>query len=97
MNKYAKPIQKIKQQVKSNNFCYCKVERAITNWGAREKSPILLLKYWKNVQIDCLSHKLFHILEAAIIFSSTLHSHTKEHKILKQRAHTHTHTHTHTT
>ena len=32
---------------KSNNFCYCKVKRVITKWGAIEKSPILQLQYWK--------------------------------------------------
>ena len=36
------------KEIKSNNFCYCKVGRAITKWGEIEKSPILLLKYWKN-------------------------------------------------
>ena len=29
-------------------MCYRKVGRAITKWGAIEKSPILLLQYWKN-------------------------------------------------
>ena len=30
-----------KNEVKSDNFCYCKVGRAITKLGAIEKSPIL--------------------------------------------------------
>ena len=30
------------KEIKSDNFCYCKVGRAITQWGAIEKSPILL-------------------------------------------------------
>ena len=34
--------------IKSDNFCYRKVGRAITKWGAIEKSPILLSQYWKN-------------------------------------------------
>ena len=29
---------------------YHKVGRAITKWGAIEKSQMLLLKYWKNIQ-----------------------------------------------
>ena len=37
MNKCTKPIQKINEEVKSNNFCDCKVRRAITKWGAIEK------------------------------------------------------------
>ena len=32
---------------KSKNIGYCKVGRAITKWGAIEKSPILLSQYWK--------------------------------------------------
>ena len=36
--------------VKSDNFCYHKVGRAITKWGWIEKSSILLLQYWKNSQ-----------------------------------------------
>ena len=41
-------MQKLKQEIKSDNFCYRKVGRAITNCGAIEKSPILLSQYWKN-------------------------------------------------
>ena len=29
------------KEIKSDNFCYRKVGRAITKWGAKEKSPIL--------------------------------------------------------
>ena len=36
------------KEIKSDNFCYRKVGRAITKWGAIEKSPILLSQYWKN-------------------------------------------------
>ena len=35
-------------EIKSDNFCYRKVGRAITLQGAIEKSPILLSQYWKN-------------------------------------------------
>ena len=41
MNQSTKLIQKLKQREKSDNFCYHKVGRAITKWGAIEKSPIL--------------------------------------------------------
>ena len=36
----------LSKNIKSDNFC--KVERAITKWGAIEKNPILLSQYWKN-------------------------------------------------
>ena len=28
------------KESKSDNYCYCKIERAISKWGAIEKSPI---------------------------------------------------------
>ena len=36
MNQSTKLIQKLKQREKSDNFCYRKVGRAITKWGAIE-------------------------------------------------------------
>ena len=36
------------KEIKSDNLCYRKAGRVITRWGAIEKSPILLLQYWKN-------------------------------------------------
>ena len=38
MNQSTKLIQKLKQEIKSNNFCYRKFGRAITKCGAIEKS-----------------------------------------------------------
>ena len=38
----------LRKEIKSDNFCYRKVGRAITKWGAQEKSPILLSQYGKN-------------------------------------------------
>ena len=42
--------------IKCDNFCYCKVGRVITKWGAIEKSPIAILEkfpffegYKKNI------------------------------------------------
>ena len=36
----------LSKEIKSDNFCYRKVGRAITKWGAIEKSSILLSQYW---------------------------------------------------
>ena len=33
------------EEIKSDDFCYRKVGRAITKWRAIEKSPILLWQY----------------------------------------------------
>ena len=56
--------KKLRKEVKSDISCYCKVGRAITKWGAIEKSLILsiLIGY----------QKLFQILRAPIIFSPTV-------------------------
>ena len=42
----SKPIKWIKE-IKGDNFCYCKVGRAITLWGAIEKYSIYLSQDWK--------------------------------------------------
>ena len=36
------------KEIKSDKFCYRKVRRAITKWGAIEKSPILF-NGWREV------------------------------------------------
>ena len=36
MNQYKKLIQNLSKKIKSDNFCYRKVGRAITKWGAIE-------------------------------------------------------------
>ena len=46
--------KKLSKEVKSDNFCYRKAGRAITKWGAIEKSPILLLQYWKVSQFELI-------------------------------------------
>ena len=33
---------------KCDNYCYNKVDRVITIWGAIEKSQILLSQYWRK-------------------------------------------------
>ena len=48
MKPSTKLIQNCSKEIKSDNFCYRKVGRAITKWGAIEKSPILLSQYWKS-------------------------------------------------
>ena len=40
------------KEIKSDNFCYRKVGRAITKWGAIEKSLILLSQYWIYEEFD---------------------------------------------
>ena len=40
MNQSTKPIQNVSKEFKSDNFCYRKVGRMITKWGAIEKSSI---------------------------------------------------------
>ena len=47
MNQSTKLIKNLSKEIKSDKFCYRKVGRAITKWGAIEKSSILLLQYWK--------------------------------------------------
>ena len=41
--------EKWSKEVNSDNFCYCKVERAISKFGAKEKLPILLSQYKKKI------------------------------------------------
>jgi hypothetical protein len=36
------------KRLRVTTFAIKKVGRAITKWGAIEKSPILLSQYWKN-------------------------------------------------
>ena len=50
------------------NFCYRKVERSITKWGATEKSPIL-----RKMDILIWHQKLFRILGTPILFSPTVY------------------------
>ena len=46
MNSSIKLIQKFKQRDKrATTFA---IAKAITKWGAIDKSPILLLQYWEN-------------------------------------------------
>ena len=43
-NQCTKKCKERSKEVKSDNFCCLKFRRAITKWGAKEKSPILLSK-----------------------------------------------------
>ena len=54
MNQSTKLIQKMKQKDKERQLCYRKVGGAITNWGAIEKSPILLSQYWINEEFELI-------------------------------------------
>ena len=42
--------KKLRKELRSDKFCYCKVGRMIIKWGTKEKSSILLSQYWKNYQ-----------------------------------------------
>ena len=50
----------LSKEIKSDNFCYRKVGRAITKWGAIEKSPMLLLLFdgSNNIFVDCICCKI---------------------------------------
>ena len=64
----------LSKEIKSVNFCYCKVGRAITNWGAIEKSPILLSQYWKNYHFQWVNFfSLAFWWYVAILFSPSVY------------------------
>ena len=48
------------KEIKSDNFRYRKVGRAITKWEAIEKNPILLSQYWKNLHIRRVTEIVSH-------------------------------------
>ena len=58
MNLHQNLYKNLSKEIKSDNFCYRKVGRAIIKWGAIEKNTI-----FKGYQ------KLFGILVVPIIFS----------------------------
>ena len=52
-------MNKCTKQEKSDNFCYRKVERAITIWGAIEKNSMLILQYGKINHFDDALNDLY--------------------------------------
>ena len=50
------PYRNWSKEIKSDNFCYRKVGRAITKSGAIEKSSILLSQYWIKEEFVPISH-----------------------------------------
>ena len=52
--------KKWSKEIKSDNFCYRKVGRAITKWGAIQKSPILLSQYGKNYHFRRVTKIILH-------------------------------------
>ena len=56
MNQSTKLIQKLKQRFKSDNFCYRKYGRAITKWGAIEKSKKIISHFdgSNNIFANCI-------------------------------------------
>ena len=67
-------LHSIFQEIKSDKFCYRNVGRAITKWGAIEKSPIYCYRNIGKITIFKGYQKLFRILMVAIIFSPTVSS-----------------------
>ena len=76
MNQCSKSIKKMKQRDKSDSYCYRKVGRAITIWGAKEKIQYC---YCNIVTMNglTLTKIFFNILWAIIIFLSTVSAETK--------------------
>ena len=56
------------KEIKSDNFYYHKVGRAITLWGAIEKSPILLSQYCKNYHFLKITKIISHFDGSNTIF-----------------------------
>ena len=50
-NQCTKPT-KWSEDIKSDNFYYCKIGGAMTKWRAKEKNSILLSQYWRNNHFD---------------------------------------------
>ena len=48
------------KEIKSDNFCYRKVGKAMTKWGAIKKSLILLSQYWKNCHFERVTKIISH-------------------------------------
>ena len=71
MNQSTKIIQKLSKVIKSDNFCYRKVGRAITKWGAIEKSPIGAIAILEKLPLSKGSKNYFSLM-VAIIFSPTV-------------------------
>ena len=58
MNQCTKPTQKLSKEVKTDNFCYCKVGRAITK--SKQKSNIAIAKLENYVKIDSVLKLISH-------------------------------------
>ena len=59
----------LSKEIKSDNFCYHKVGRAITIWGAIEEGPILLSQYWKNYHFQRVTKIISHFESSNNIFA----------------------------
>ena len=50
-------LQNLRKEIKSDNICYRKVERAITKWGAMEKRVTKIISHFdgsNNIFVDCM-------------------------------------------
>ena len=79
-------IQKRNHEIKSDNFCCSrKVERAITNWGAIEKSPILQSQYWKNYHFKRVPKIISHFDGSNNIFADCRKEKRRDNNIVVQK------------
>ena len=62
-------FKNLSKEIKSVNFCYRKVGRVITKWGAIEKSPILLSQYWKQYYFKRVTKIISHFDGSNNIFA----------------------------
>ena len=60
------------KEIKSDNFCYRKVGRAITKWGAIEKSPISLSQYWKSYHFERVKKNISHFDDSNYFFADCI-------------------------
>ena len=63
----------MKQNIKSDNFCYRKIGRAITKRGAIEKSPLFLSQYWKKYHFLMVAKIISHFDGSNNIFADCTH------------------------
>ena len=65
--------KKLSKEIKSIFFSFHKVGRAITKWGAIEKSPILLLQYHKKYHFNIVPKINSHFGGANNIFANCIY------------------------
>ena len=79
MNQCTNQNKKISKDIKTDNFCYRKVEE-ITKLGAKVKSLIMLLQQWKDEQLDISPKIILYFERTNIIFVQCMY-HQNNHLI----------------